>query len=210
MAFFHHYHLQFIHPSSATVCYYITHLTYQFKSSKRMHNYISGVRFLHKQLGLAPEALDSVPVALLLRATGITIRTLPLRHIPILPDLLLHLCALISSLEPFGPAMLVCRAFSLLAVLLQSDLAPAPQRQFVSSQHTCQGHCCPTWPSHIHQGAKMLQFVGRVPALVIPEVPGHPADPVATYKASPTTWPNQPLLTMIHGNSQTVVMVPML
>ena len=45
--------------------------------------------------------------------------------------------------------------------------------------------------------------------LPIPEVLGHPADPVAAYKdlcvASPTTNPNQPLLTVTKGRAQMVV-----
>ena len=64
-----HYRLPFINPEVATICYYITHFTTTFSSSKSVLNYInyiSRVRFLHKQLGLGPEALDSFSVQCLL------------------------------------------------------------------------------------------------------------------------------------------------
>ena len=100
MEFCDHYELQFIHPSSSTLCYYITHLTCQFQSSKNVHNYISGVRFLHRQLGLTPEAIDSVSVISLLHAASITTKTPPLRCLPTLPHLLHRLCLLTSTLGP--------------------------------------------------------------------------------------------------------------
>ena len=49
-----HNELDFINPSAATVCYYITCLTRCFISAKSIMNYVSSIRFLFKQLGLAP------------------------------------------------------------------------------------------------------------------------------------------------------------
>ena len=55
------YNLQFIYPQVSTI-YYVTHLTTTcFSSAKSIRNYICGVRFLHKQLSLTPEGLDSFP-----------------------------------------------------------------------------------------------------------------------------------------------------
>ena len=105
MEFCDHYHLHCIHPSATTLCYYITHLTHQFNSSKSMLNYISGVKFLNKQLGLIPKALTSFPVISLFRATDITMCTPPLRCLPILPKLLHCLRVLTISLGPLGPDM---------------------------------------------------------------------------------------------------------
>ena len=76
---------QLFNESSALLCYYIAHLTRQFLSSKSIINYISMVRFLHKQLGLTQEAIDAFPITSLLS-------TPPLRCPPILPHLLHRLC----------------------------------------------------------------------------------------------------------------------
>ena len=95
MEFCDHNLLQFIH-SSATFCYspvnpsergrsrgsmpdwlgyslliyHISHLPIPI--TKEHPNYISRVRFLHKQLGLTPQALDSFPITPLQRAADIT------------------------------------------------------------------------------------------------------------------------------------------
>ena len=50
----------------------ITHLTTQFTSSKSTHNSVSRVHFLHNQLGLTPEVLDSFLVTSLLRVADLT------------------------------------------------------------------------------------------------------------------------------------------
>ena len=95
-----HYHLPFINPSMSTICCYITHLTHHFKSSASVRNYLSGVRFLHKQLGLTTESLDSFPVTSLLRAARITMRTPPLGGCPSSLPCFFN-CAI--SLHAWGP-----------------------------------------------------------------------------------------------------------
>ena len=57
-----------------------------------------------------------------------------------------------------------------------------------------------------------MQIVGKMPVVLIPEVMGHQADPVAAYRdllASPTTPPNQPLLTVTIRGKQAEVTVDM-
>ena len=137
--FHHHYQLQFIHPAPGNLCYYIAHLTTHFTSGKSMCNYISGVWFLHKQLGLAQEALDSFPITSLLRTADLTMQAHPLHHLPVLPYLICQLYLLPSTLGPLGPAMKVCLAFRLFAMLRQSKLAPSLLHHFDSSGHTCRG-----------------------------------------------------------------------
>ena len=60
--FYNHYQLSFIMPLLSTISCYITYLTQHFSNC----NYISGVRCLHKELGLIPAALDAIPVVSLL------------------------------------------------------------------------------------------------------------------------------------------------
>ena len=122
--------LQSSKPSSATLCYYITLLTHQFQSPKSIHNYISKIRFLHKQLRLTLEAIDSAPLISLLKAADIIMRTSLLRHLHIRPDLLHHLYLLTTSLRPLGSAMKVCLAFGFFAMLRQSNLTPPTHALF--------------------------------------------------------------------------------
>lgn len=86
--FCNHYQLQFLHPAPAIICYYMTHLTTRFTTANSIYNYVSGIQFLHKQLGQALKALDSFPVMSLLGAVDLTMSTPLLHHLPILPHLL--------------------------------------------------------------------------------------------------------------------------
>ena len=106
-----HYRFPFINPSLSTITCYITYRTQNFQSTCSIYNYMYGVRFLHKEVGLARDSLDSFPVTALLRAADITMRVHPCRHLPILPTLLLQLCQLTFSLGALGPSMLVALTF---------------------------------------------------------------------------------------------------
>ena len=61
---------------------------------------------------------------------------------------------------------------------------------------------------------KTHQLVGRAPVLPSPEVPGHPADSVTAYHlllaASPTTSPDQHILTYLHWGRRTMVTSPIM
>ena len=83
-------------------------------------------------------------------------------------------------------------------------------------QHTCRRDVLemPQGLLLIIKWAKTIQTVGTAPVLPIPEIRGHPTDPVVAYRglvtASKTTNPNQPLLTMGSGRARTVVTIPIL
>ena len=57
-------------------------------------------------------------------------------------------------------------------------------------------------------------MVGNAPVIPIPSIQGHPADPVKAYldllAASPTSHPNQPLLTITSGGTTMIVTMPTL
>ena len=89
--------------------------------------------------GLSPSSLNSFQVHCLLGAADISMRTPPLRHLPILPDLLHHHCLLTPSLGPLGPSMQVCLTFMFFAMLRQSNLAPTAASTFDPSRHTYRG-----------------------------------------------------------------------
>ena len=102
-------------------------------------NYISGVRFLHKELGLTLPTIDSFLVTSLLQVADITMRTLPLRCLPIFPHLRHQLCLLTTSLRPLGPSMQVCFTNGPFAMLRQSNRALSSSSHFNPSWLTCRG-----------------------------------------------------------------------
>ena len=73
-----HYHLCFLDPDDSTLCLYITHLSRRFSSAHSIRNYVSRVRTLHKEVGLAQASLESYQVSCLLQAADISMRTPPL------------------------------------------------------------------------------------------------------------------------------------
>ena len=64
--FCNRYHISFLDPDISTMCLYITHLTRRFSSARSIHNYVSRVRTLYKEIGLTPVALGSFQVFCLL------------------------------------------------------------------------------------------------------------------------------------------------
>ena len=87
---------------------------------------------------------------------------------------------------------------------------------FHPTSHTCWGDVLLVPPGIllIMCWTKTIQVVDRYPVLPIPAIPSHPADLVATYKqllrVSPTSSPNQPLLTIFMRHRQQVVTVKMI
>ena len=100
-----HDHLHFLDPDISTVCLYITHLICRFPSACSIRNYVSGVRTLHKEMGLTPAALESFQVSCLFREADISMQTPPLQRLPILPH-----CSIASapSLPAWQPSVLPC------------------------------------------------------------------------------------------------------
>ena len=125
-----------------------------------------------------------------------------LRCLPILPDLLHHLCLLTPSLGPLGLSIWVCITFGFFfAMLRQSNLAPPSPSAFDPSRHTCMSDIflAPLGLRVLVRLTKTHQTISNNPVLPIPGVPGHPADPVADcnslLQSSPTLSPKQPILT---------------
>jgi hypothetical protein len=105
MQFCSTYNLQYLQPAISTVACYITFLAKRFTSAQSVHNYVSGIRTMHRSIGLEAAALDSYPVACLLRASKISMRRAPHCVLPISTQLLIRLCQLCDSAGPLGPSM---------------------------------------------------------------------------------------------------------
>ena len=178
ITFCDHYNLDFTNTASSTLCYYIIHLTSIFNSSKSIRNYVSKVRFLHKQLSLVLESLDSFPVSSLLRAADLTMRTALFQHLAFLSHLLTKLCQLSSSLGSLGPPMKFCLTFWFLQLLRQSTVTPPSANTFNPTRNMCRA---PLGILLIVRWTKTIQAMGRTPILCIPQITNYPADPVAAF-----------------------------
>ena len=92
-------------------------------------------------------------------------------------------------------------------------MAPRSDEGFDPSHHQCQGDFVVAPPGLllIIRYTKSMQVVGKAPFLPIPEVIGHPADPVAAYKdirlPMPTMSPNKPFLTVTRMGKKAIVTV---
>ena len=169
------YGLQFIDPAPYTLTYYIAHLSSVFASPKCLRNNVSGAQFLHKLLVQSLEAFDSLQVSSLLMAAYLTMMTLHLCCLPILPQLLTQLCQLSYSLGSLVPSMRVCLTFGFLGMFRQSNLAPPSASPFESMRHLCKGDVILLLPESYLLSNGQKQF--RLWA-------GHPSSP---YPPSRTT-----------------------
>jgi len=131
--------LQDIDPSVDTLLLYTEYLAQRFQSHKSVHNYISGVRLLHKLLGVQAPALSSFDLALMLRATRMTMTIPSQPKLPITPALLLRLCSHTDTLGALGITVKCALVFGFFAFLRQSNLAPPSTHMFNPKKHTCRG-----------------------------------------------------------------------
>ena len=188
-------------PTEDTLVWYITHLVDRFQSAASVRNYFSGAKFVFKDMCLDPPAFHSHHVAWQLRAADLTMRTPPSPKLPISPQLLTQLCQLCPGLGPLGPAMKVALTFGFFGMLRQSNLAPASAQDFDRTRHTCCGDVFLAPPGLVVyvKWAKAQQAVQDTNLLPLPELKGHPADPVAAFRQltllSPSRSSMQPLLT---------------
>ena len=109
--------------------------------------------------------------------------------------------------------MKVCLCFEFFGMLRQSNMAPQTLVAFNLICNTCRGDIIVT-PTGLPVVINRTKTVRWLPLLPIPHIPSHPADSLQAYKhlitASPTTSPDQPLLTIIRGTRIICVTVGML
>jgi hypothetical protein len=197
-----HYGLGYWDPAPSTVAYYITYLSSRFTSAASIRNYVSGIRFMHRQREMEAQALDSFIVTTTLRAVDLTLRTPVRRKLPISPRLLVDMCKLCECLGDIGVAFKVAITFAFYGMLRQSNIAPAAEQKFDPSRHTCRGDVILAPPGVVLliKWSKTDQCFGSVPLVPLPHVPESPADPVQAYRdlldLAPTVHPDQPLLTV--------------
>ena len=199
-AFCLEYNLRDINPSVDTVCLYVEHLAQRLQSPKSVTNYISGVRLLHKYMGVECPSLQSFELDLMLRALGITMLHVPNQCLPITTTILQQICQVCSALGPLGRVLKCAFLFGFFGLLRQSNLAPKHESSFDPHRHTCRGDVIFHHPGLviIQKWSKTQQRGGQPHLIPLPTIVGSPLCPVAAYTAmleiAPTHHRNQPLL----------------
>lgn len=139
IAFCTQFGLQDIDPSTETICIYVEYLAQRFQSPKSVHNYVSGVRLLHKYLGAPDANLYSFELDLMLRSLDITLRHTPKQRLPITWKILRQLCQVCDGLDTIGCVLKCALLFGFFGLLRQSNLAPRSPSLFDPTRHTCRG-----------------------------------------------------------------------
>lgn len=197
-----------INPTVETVCLYVEYLAQRFRSPKSVNNYISGVRLLHKYIGVECASLYSFELDLMLRALDITLIHVPNQRLPLTYRILLQLCHICTGLGTTGLVLKCAYLFGFFGLLRQSNLAPNHQRAFDYRRHTCRGDVMFHYPGLviIQKWSKTAQTGGTPHLIPLPAIPGSPLCPVAAYtdmlQVVPTRHDNDPLLYTVGGHRQ--------
>lgn len=195
-----YYGLRDIQPTAQTICAYAEFLARTFKSPTSIRNYISGVRLLHKYVGVDSPTLYCFELDLILRSMDLTFCHAPKQKLPVTVQMLKQLCSACTSLGAFGKVLKCAILFGFYGFLRQSNLAPRSIAAFDPRRNTCRGDVIPHPPglALLVKWTKTRQ-TGRVcQTLPLPSVPGHMTCPVSAFqemtRATPTPSPNAPLL----------------
>jgi hypothetical protein len=137
--FCEHFKLQAIQPSEQTVCLYMEFLSRSFVAPNSIQNYVSGVRTLHKMLGVECTSLDSFGVKLMSRAILSTFMHSPYHRPPLS---IRHLSDIVRTCLSLGEAGIVLKCafvFLFFGCLRQSNIAPTTVGLFDARRNTSRG-----------------------------------------------------------------------
>jgi integrase len=205
-----------LNPQVDTLCYYITYLAKHFVSSASVRNYVSGVSYLHKSLGITCAALQAFPVTCILRAVDVALRRPAQQKRPIDPKLLIRLVSLTKYIGAAGPPLKFALILAFFGMLRVSNLAPLSPAALDTSRDISRGDVAFKSPGLVVKikWSKTLQTLGTPPLIPLPVIRGNPLDPVQAYKdllaTTPTLYPTQPLLTYKLGKATHVLTTPLL
>lgn len=197
-----HFGLDYVNPSTLTLCSYIEFLATSLTSPMSVGNYFSIIRLMHAAIHTACPALDSLEVKLMLRAVKITMTHIPRQAPPITKDVLLKLCDACTILGKVGPTIKCALLFGFFGFLRRSNIVPDTVSGFDPLRHTCRGDILLEKPGIvlILKWSKTRQDHSHVHLVPMPNIPGHPLCPVQAFQdmciTSPTITPNQPLFVL--------------
>lgn len=198
IAFCTYFDLEYLQPSSETMCWYAELLNRSFKSPDAVKGYISAIRLLHKLLGRPCEAADSFDLTLTLRGIELSNTHFVQKKLPITLDLLCDLCDSLDTTTYRGKLFKCVFLLAFFSFLRRSNLTPEKISDFDIHKHLCRGDVFVKEDGIylLIKWSKTLQTHDRVLLLPLCEIPGHRLCPKAAFMdmvaARPAT-PNAPL-----------------
>lgn len=166
------------------MCLYTEFLAQKFTSPVSVKNYISGVRLLHKLLGIDDSGVHSFDLTLMLRAVNLTLRHFPHRKLPVTIDMLTGICKSCDLFGMLGKVLKFAFILGFFGMLRQSNLAPRSADHFDCRRHTCRGDII-MQSQHLFvfiKWSKTLQTPQGLPLIPLPSLPDHILDPTAAFQ----------------------------
>lgn len=185
MTFCTHFQLEYLNPTSLTVCLYIEFLARTFHASKAIRNYVSGIALLHRSQGLSAQALESYDVQLMLRAVKRTVGDNRRAKDPFSVTMLLEICQACDSLGTVGKTCKCVFLFAFFGFLRASNLLAPSTSKFDARRHLCRGDVVfqPPGVVLIIKWTKTRQTPGYYRLLPLPALAtGHPLCPLHAYQ----------------------------
>ena len=194
--------LDYISPSSDTICMYIEHLAQTFQAWKSVKNYVAAISLLHKYVGATLHNLDSFPVKLMMRSLPLTMRHIPQPKAAMTIPVLVQLSDMCDRLGNRGLVIKMALLLGFFAFLRCSNMCP--KSTFDRSRHLTRGDvtvCSPGLQVQI-KWSKTHQAAGHANIVPLPRLEHTVVDPVTTFLAMVTAIPappKAPLLTLPGG-----------
>ncbi len=196
-------------PSPDTVCAYLEYLAQNFKSNKSLKNYFGAIRLIHKFAQVQPTALDTFQVALMLRATALTMREIPLRRPPVTTAILFDICKLCTTKGKVGLVIRLALLTAFYAFMRASNLCPYKATQFDPTRQFTRADVKIAPPGLVlrMKWSKTLQTANQPIEIPVPEIQHPVLNAVQAFRELCQLIPasaNDPLFVLPHGKCLTV------
>ncbi len=139
MTFCAYHKVQFVQPTTQTLCAYVEKLAQSFVSHKSLLNYIGAIRLLHKYMGKEAKNLESFEVGLMIRASALTMRQIPNVKLPVNTQMLLKLCGVCERQGLVGLVVKVAILLGFFGFFRASNLCPYKVKDFDRSRNFTRG-----------------------------------------------------------------------
>ncbi len=126
-------------PTVSTLCAYTEALAQQFRSAKSIGNYLSAIKLMHKLAHVNLDSMDSFEMALMVRATKLTLREIPNVRKPVPIQLLHKMCILCYNKGPTADVLRLGLLLAFFGFFRTSNLCPQSQHSFDNTRHLTRG-----------------------------------------------------------------------
>ncbi len=209
IAFCRSHQVQYINPSTATICAYIEFLAQRFTSYKAICNYVSAIKLLHNYTQEKLDNIQDFQVTIMLRATSLTLRNIPQRKQPLTIDHLFTLCNLCKTQGTTGAVIRLGLLLGYFGFLRASNICPPNRKAFDGTRHITRGDITVAPPGLVLalKWSKTMQVMNQPTKIPIPAMTCEVIDPVRAHQdmcEKIPAQPHRPLLILPDGNILTI------